>query len=100
MFGDLNMKREKILKKYFKEVIKYNYSIIMNDNINEYTRIENVLGEIKKSYIDYFIIHGFNDHIFNIIDSPVITAHKGLKLLMMFLKQSYIYSILYKIMKN
>lgn len=46
MFGDLNMKREKILKKYFKEVIKYNYSIIMNDNINEYTRIENVLGEI------------------------------------------------------
>ena len=27
-------------------ILKYNYSIIVNDNINEYTRIENVLGEI------------------------------------------------------
>ena len=82
MFGDLNMKREKIRNnKYFQEVVKYNFSVIMNDNINEYTRIENVLGEIKTSYIDYFIIHGFKDHIFNITDSPVITDHKGLELL-------------------
>ena len=54
MFGDLNMKREEIRNnKYFQEVMKYNYSVIMNDNINEYTRIGNVLDEIQTSYIDY-----------------------------------------------
>ena len=67
VYGDLNTKRNKIKKRIENKIKKYEYEILYKECKEEYTFERKILDTVVRSYLDYFIIHGVTDYVFNML---------------------------------
>ena len=78
LFGDLNINLDDIDIKIKNKIEPFGFKIWFKNE--EYTRIQIVKNNEKKSYLDYFITYGLENVDFNIIDKLVLSDHKALSL--------------------
>jgi len=80
LFGDLNIKREKIEEKLENKISQYGFKIWYKKEKDEYTHEQKSGNKIFKSYLDYMITYGIEDIDFDVIDNLVYSDHKCLEL--------------------
>ena len=80
LFGDLNIKREKIEEKLENKIKEYGFKVWYKKDKDEYTHEQKSGNKIFKSYLDYMITYGIEDIDFDVIDNLVYTDHKCLEL--------------------
>ena len=80
LFGDLNIKREKIEEKLENKISQYGFKVWYKKEKDEYTHEQKSGNKIFKSYLDYMITYGIEDIDFDVIDNLVYSAHKCLEL--------------------
>jgi hypothetical protein len=77
VFGDLNYRRGDV-NKAFKELEQRGFVIIYDINPESFTRSQLVLGNLKKSYLDYFMIKEVKNQKMRICDPIGRSDHKSL----------------------
>jgi hypothetical protein len=79
IFGDLNYRREKI-SRVFQDLVVKGFKIVQNDSPSSFTRSQQTILGLQKSYLDYFLIKNIQDYNFS-IELPIGNSdHKTLKL--------------------
>ena len=81
LFGDLNIKREKIKEKIIDKIEPFGFKVWYNKEENIYTHEQKIGNKIIKSYLDYMITYGIDNISFDIKDNLVYTDHKCLELI-------------------
>ena len=81
LFGDLNIKREKIQEKIIDKLEPYGFKVWYKKGNDIYTHEQKIGNKIIKSYLDYMITYGIDNINFDIKDNLVYTDHKCLELI-------------------
>ena len=80
VFGDFNMKRDEMKKKFIDSFKDKKIMCHMDSGANSFTRCRKVLDSIQCSYLDYFLTYGVECSKFEIAKSIAKSDHMTLRL--------------------